>query len=260
MKIKFREVKFSKRIAAELEQINGIIEDYKKQGYKMTLRQLYYQLVSRNVIANKQNEYKKLSRVLTSGRMAGIVDWDAIEDRLRVPSRPYWVNGVNSALEDAHDTYRIDRQKNQSVYVEVWVEKDAISNVLKRVTEEYGIRILVNRGYGSATAIKDVYDRINYQINRGATQAVVLYLGDHDPSGLDMIRDINSRVKEMLKETGRDQDFYIEPIALDALPPEVLDKVLREAIESEISMETYHKVLKEEKQDKTRLRNIIDNI
>lgn len=77
--------------------------------------------------------------------MGGIVDWDAIEDRVRVPSRPYHVSSIAGAIEDTIDQYRLDRMEGQETYVEVWVEKDALSGVLKRVTEKYGINIMVNR-------------------------------------------------------------------------------------------------------------------
>jgi len=197
MKQKFRDTQLGKKSLAHLEKINEIISDYQAQGYKLTLRQLYYQLVSRNVIANHDREYKKLSRVLTDGRMSGIVDWDAIEDRLRVPQNVYSVNDIYEALQDTIDQYRLKRQEGQKNHIEVWVEKDAISNVLKRVTQKYGINILVNRGYGSVTAMKDAYERYVWRIRKGQN-AVILYLGDHDPSGLDMIRDISKRVNEML--------------------------------------------------------------
>ncbi len=141
----------SKTNQAMLLKVNDIIEEYQDEGYKLTLRQLYYQLVSRDIIPNQQKEYAKLSKLLVNGRMGGVVDWDAIEDRLRQPHIPYWVNGIDSAINDTVEQYRLDRMKNQDVYIEVWVEKDALSGVLKIITEEYHIRLMVNRGYSSCT-------------------------------------------------------------------------------------------------------------
>src|SRR3990167_11161259 len=80
--------------------INKIIEEYLKEGYTLTLRQLFYQLVSREIIPNSQKEYAKLSTLLVKGRMAGIVDWAAIEDRIRVPYIPYWVYNIKDAVQD----------------------------------------------------------------------------------------------------------------------------------------------------------------
>jgi len=86
MKEKFRDkLGMSKANIERLETINNIVEEYRRQDFILTLRQLYYQLVSRDVIPNSQKEYAKLSILLTKGRMAGIVDWSAIEDRGRTP-------------------------------------------------------------------------------------------------------------------------------------------------------------------------------
>ena len=197
MKEKFRKVKLSKASLIQLDTINNIIEEYRAEGYKLTLRQLYYQLVSRDIIPNKQSEYNKISKLLKEGRMGGVVDWDAIEDRLRVPYLPYYNSSPRQAIDDAISHYRLDRQKGQDVYLEVWVEKDALSGVLKRITSKYHVNLLVNRGYGSVTAIHDAYERFHERIITGK-KTMILYLGDHDPSGIDMVRDIRERISEML--------------------------------------------------------------
>ncbi len=294
MKQKFRNTKLNKKSMEHLNKINAIIEDYQADGYKLTLRQLYYQLVSRNVIANHVREYKKLSRVLTEGRMAGLVDWDAIEDRLRRPQNVYTVSSVKDALVDTHKQYRLNRQIGQSTHIEVWVEKDAISNILKRVTEKYGVNILVNRGYGSVTAMKDAYDRFEWRIGNHDKDIVILYLGDHDPSGLDMIRDINERISEMLSIDGYAGSFKIKPIALtmeqiktynpppnpakitdtrspqyiaehgrvswevDALPPEALIEILESEIFNLLDVDKYEKRLELEASQKLEIKAFID--
>ena len=196
-KIKFREIKMSRKNQERLDYINEIIEEYQEQGYTLTLRQLYYQLVSRDVIPNKQNEYAKLSTLLKEGRMAGIVDWDAIEDRLRKPSRPAAFDGPQDIIDAAVRQYRKDRQEGQDTHIEVWVEKDALSGVLKRITQKYGISIMVNRGYSSASAMFDSYERF-VDAFRAGQKVKILYLGDFDPSGVDMIRDIKDRVDEFI--------------------------------------------------------------
>lgn len=187
----------NKKNEQQLEIINSIIREYAKEGYRLTLRQLYYQLVSRDIIANQLKEYAKLSNLLVQGRMAGIVDWDAIEDRIRVPYIPYSVDGIEDAIQDTIEQYRLDRQENQEVYIEMWVEKDALSGVLKRITSHYHINLMVNRGYSSCTAMHDAYERFVEKLKLGK-KVVLLYLGDHDPSGLDMDRDIKERLKEFI--------------------------------------------------------------
>lgn len=177
----------------KLSIINEIIEEYRQMGYTLTLRQLYYQLVTRKVIANQIAEYQKLSILLGKGRMGGIVDWNAIEDRVRAPRSPYTVEDPKDALQDAIDTYRIDRSKYQTEYIEVWVEKDALSGVLYPVTSKYSIPLMVNRGYSSITAMYKAYLRLHRKLQYGKN-ITIIYLGDHDPSGLDMIRDIKTRL------------------------------------------------------------------
>jgi hypothetical protein len=226
MKEKFRDIRLSKANKIRLDQINSIIQEYQAQGYRLTLRQLYYQLVSRDIIPNKAAEYGKLSTILKEWRMAWIVDWSAIEDRVRVPDRPYFADSPSDAINDIIRAYRLDRMAGQDTYLEVWVEKDALSGVLKRVTEKYGINIMVNRGYSSVSAMYDAFRR--FKTAHDNNQKVrVIYLGDYDPSGIDMIRDINDRITEFFSyrrsdeemdghwwENYYDMDFEIVPIAL----------------------------------------------
>ncbi len=193
--------------------INNIIEEYQKQDYVLTLRQLYYQLVSRDIIPNKQAEYSKLSTLLKEGRMSGIIDWDAIEDRLRKPSTPPSFESPESILDAAIKQYELPRQTGQKIYLEVWVEKDALSGVLKRVTEKYHIPIMVNRGYSSVSAMYDAFIRF---VHNGAYEdrpVTILYLGDFDPSGLDMIRDIKDRITEF--QEGYNDGWGVEEMGFD---------------------------------------------
>lgn len=219
-KEQFRKVRLSKGNMARLEDINEIIKSYQCQGYVLTLRQLYYQLVSRDIIPNKLAEYSKLSTLLKEGRMGWIVDWNAIEDRLRQPYIPYSVDDIEDAIDDTVKQYRLDRMLGQDTYIEVWVEKDALSGVLKRITKKYHINILVNRGYSSASAMFDAYNRFDNALARDKSSVRILYLGDFDPSGLDMIRDIDSRIREFFApharfwDVGDYLDFEIVPIAL----------------------------------------------
>jgi DNA topoisomerase VI subunit A len=270
---------------ARLLVIAKIIDEYKEQGYVLTLRQLYYQLVSRGIIPNRQAEYSKLSSLLVEGRMAGIIDWDAIEDRLRQPFLPYFVTGIQDAIEDTINYYRLDRQKDQDTYIELWVEKDALSGVLKPITSYYHINLMVNRGYSSCSAIYRAYKRFSRE-ERLDKNIVILYLGDHDPSGLDMIRDIQNRLEEFslstmifeIKHIGLTKEqiekynpppnpakitdpraaWYISEHGetsweVDALNPDVLTKLIRKNVEDLIDMDLFAKQLQQEIKDKKKL-------
>jgi len=287
MKKAFREkLHMSQANKERLELINQIIEQYKQQGYRLTLRQLYYQLVSKDIIPNRVNEYAKLSTLLVKGRMAGHVDWDAIEDRLRRPKLPYLVNDIPDAINDTIEQYRLDRMREQDSYIEVWVEKDALSNVLYRVTQKYGIRLMVNRGYSSCTAMHDAYKRFRFA-ERKNKDLFILYLGDFDPSGLDMIRDVTDRQEEFgvypdithIAITRAQIDKYSPPPnpakvtdprakdyirehgdtswEVDALNPEILHNLLITKIESLIDLDKYNEILEQEKEDKEELKKIM---
>ena len=280
MKEYFRDAALSKSNLEMLDIINDVIEGQRRMGVrKMSLRQLYYQLVTSNIISNKDPEYKKIGHLLKEGRMAGIVDWDAIEDRLRKPQRPYYVTDVADAIDDTVEYYRLDRQIGQPHNLLVIVEKDALSGVLSPTTDEYMVPILVNRGYGSCTAMHDLHVLFDQDERPGK----ILYIGDHDPSGLDMIRDVKERIGEFGTE------IEIEHIALtwdqveefapppnpakikdpraknyinqfggtswevDALEPPVLVSLLEAAIEENMDMSIFRDVMKTEEEEKQTL-------
>lgn len=257
--------------------INDILEEYKMDGYVLTLRQLYYQLVSKDIIPNNDKEYSKLSNILKKGRMAGIVDWAAIEDRVRVPKLPYWVKGVKDAIKDTIEQYRLNRMEGQERKIEIWVEKDALSNVLYRVSSKYHIRLMVNRGYSSVSAMYDAYKRLT-------DGDIILYFGDHDPSGMDMIRDIRERLlefglnidivpvaltMEQIKEFAPPPNpakisdprsgWYIKEYGhtsweLDALPPKELIRLAESNVENIIDLGLYNQMLRKEKEDISELK------
>ena len=137
------------------ENIIRVVDDFSSQGYRMTLRQLYYQLVSQDIIPNRQSEYAKLSTLLTEARMYGLIDWNFIEDRTRVPKRHGQWDDINDIVQSAIKQYRRDRWNDQDNYLEVWVEKDALSGVLLPITEKYHVHLMVNRGYSSASAMHE---------------------------------------------------------------------------------------------------------
>ena len=287
MKEKFRSDKVSSKRLEYISVINSILEEYSKQGYRLTLRQLYYQLVARDKIPNRVQEYSKLSSVLVAARMNGLTDWSMIEDRTRRPHIPYWVRSIKEALVDTIRQYRLDRQKEQEKCVEIWSEKDAVSNILKRVSEYFHIRLMINRGYSSCSAMKMALDRLQLP----GRKTIILYVGDHDPSGLDMIRDIETRLDEFgldsfkvihVALTKEQIDEYNPPPnpakitdprarkyiyehgseswELDALKPNVLEEIVRKNVENYIDLDLFELMIKREKEDKEKLRKIIENI
>lgn len=177
-----------------LRTARGIIEDYQSQGLTLTLRQLYYQFVSKDLLPNTEKSYKKLGTIISRGRLGGYLDWAAIEDRVRVPVRWIEYDNVQQLLLETPQRYRRPRLIGQKTYVELWVEKDALAGILRPLASRYHVTMMVNRGYSSSSAMKEAGDRIRKCCDEyGCTDALILYLGDLDPSGEDMVRDLRER-------------------------------------------------------------------
>lgn len=223
MKEKFKNVNFDGSIKINLgergfwecdkrelcEAIVDICEEYQDNGDTLTLRQLYYQLVSKDAVPNHDKVYKKISSIKDELVYGGKLDWNVFEDRGRVPIDAYYEHNVEDALQRTIRSYKLDRQKGQNNIVEVWTEKDAISGILKKVTLPYGVKLVVNKGYTSSTAIYGAYERFMAEFEEGK-RITILYFGDHDPSGIDMIRDIRDRLTFMFTDGERSQFEEIE--------------------------------------------------
>lgn len=183
-----------------VENIIRIVLKYRAEGYTLTLRQLHYQFVGHDSLyVNHDSAYKKLGNILDDCRYAGLIDWDAIEDRGRVPYMEYSVDDIEDALDDTIAGYKLNRQDGQDTIVELWTEKDALSGILKRPAEQYHVRLCVNKGYSSSSAFYRTYKRVSKIIKEGK-KFIILYFGDHDPSGLDMVRDIRERITLFLTQ------------------------------------------------------------
>lgn len=196
---------------ALIDKINSVIEEYQRQGYSLTLRQCYYQLVARGIIENNERSYKNTGNLINDARLAGLIDWNAIEDRTRNLKRlSHWSN-PQSIIESASDQYMKDTWQGQDYYVEVWVEKEALANVVGRISDELDVPYFCCRGYISQSEMWSASQRFIAQQERGKMVALI-HLGDHDPSGIDMSRDIEER----LLMFGVDSDnFIFKRIALN---------------------------------------------
>lgn len=178
--------------ASAVVKANEIIGEYAAQGFNLTLRQLYYQFVSRDLIANKQSEYKRLGDIISKARRAGLVDWNAIVDRTReLRALPTW-DDPEAILSAVAEQFRTDPWKAQDHYIEVWFEKDALMGVFERPAHEWRLPFFSCRGYASDSEVWAAAQRFR-RIGR-ERDVLVLHFGDHDPSGLDMSRDIEARL------------------------------------------------------------------
>jgi hypothetical protein len=194
----------------------GITSSFMAQGITLTNRQLYYQLVGRDLIPNAIEVYKRICTFLTDARYGGHLDWESIEDRGRVPKKHAEWKNVKDLVESAVYIYRLPRWAGQSYYVELYCEKEAMGSVLEPIADKYHIYFGTNKGYSSASTMYDLAKRIERQLLSGK-KTVVLYLGDHDPSGLDMIRDIRERISEFISNPQGDLEnqFFEQQVEAD---------------------------------------------
>jgi hypothetical protein len=285
-KIKYVDKEFSPTALALIKWSNAIVEDFKKQGYELTLRSLYYQLVTKLVIPNNDKEYKRLGSVINDARLAGLVDWHAIIDRTRnLRGLAHWTN-PQEAVASAAASYTIDRWAKQAHHVEVWVEKDALLGVVGRAASAMDVSYFSCRGYTSQSEMWSASQRLLYYEQKGK-QNVIFHLGDHDPSGVDMTRDIRGRltlfcghkirVKRVALTMEQVEHYGLPPnpaklsdsrskryIArygkssweLDALSPSVLHGLIRKAVKSVRDEKIKNEARDRERTEKHQLQSI----
>lgn len=193
MKIQYEYKDFRKASLDLINKINDIIDEYLAQGYELTLRQVYYQLVARAYIENTERSYKNIGSLINDARLAGLIDWNAIVDRTRnVRVVSHW-NSPADILRSALYSYRLDTRNDQPNYIEIWVEKDALISIVENVAKELDVPCFSCRGYVSQSEMYSAAERFNEMENLGK-ETYILHLGDHDPSGKDMTRDIEERL------------------------------------------------------------------
>lgn len=217
-KIEYIPKRFRRDSLSKIYQAQAICEEYAAQGLTITLRQLYYQFVARALIPNKQTEYNNLGSLINDARLAGYIDWNHLEDRTRnLRSLGHW-NSPADILDSAAWGFRIDKWERQPVYCEVWIEKDALVGVIERACRENDVPYFSCRGYTSQSEIwsaaqrllakSEVRDEYGELTRR---DVVIIHLGDHDPSGIDMTRDVDDRLDLFMTKTDGGWDSGFDP-------------------------------------------------
>lgn len=275
-----------------------IIEEYTEQRLVLTLRQLFYQCVTRMIVPNTERAYKNLGVTVSKARVAGYLDWGAIEDRGRQPKIPSEFENLTELVEAALRSYRLDRWAGQQYYAELWVEKDALASVLAPLAREFHVPLMVNKGYSSQSAMYASAKRImfgcevdeRHRSHLDERPAKIMYLGDHDPSGQDMVRDIQRRLNLYTRDA---YDIHVQTVALttaqvreydpppnptklkdpraekyielhgyecwevDALDPSTLQSLIRFEFEHIIDITMMDKIKEQEVRDKKTLRDAV---
>lgn len=285
-KIQYKEIRFRQSSLNLIELVNEVINDYKAQGYELTLRQVYYQLVARGYIPNNERSYKNIGNLINDGRLAGLIDWYAITDRTRnLRGNSHWDTPAE-VIESAKYSYLLDKWEGQPNYVEVWVEKDALVDVVGQACRPLDVPYFSCRGYTSQSEMWMAAQRFRRQNFR--EQRIIIHLGDHDPSGIDMTRDIQERLDmfgadvyvKRVALTMEQIDFYSPPpnpakitdsrcdkyIAqyghesweLDALEPKVITDLIKEQVTMYRDDDLYQQVCSKERREKQELQMLCD--
>lgn len=283
--IAYKSMNFRQATLDVIEKANQVITAYQAQGYSLTLRQLYYQFVSRGWIANNMREYKKLGDIISNARQCGLIDWNALEDRTRVLHGTSFWTSPDQIIRAAAQGYVTDRWRDQDVHVEVWVEKEALVDVIARSANRWDLNYFACKGYASDSAMWRAARRLAAKEREGKT-TVVLHLGDHDPSGIDMTRDNQERLWNFrartevrrlalnmdqveayspppnpAKMTDSRADDYVarygdESWELDALEPTVLDELVTAEIEGLVDQAAWDASTEELEEERSQLRKI----
>ena len=289
MRERFIEKNFRQQSIEKIHLVNSILREYQAENYDLSLRQLYYQMVARGYIENSQKSYNRLGELVNDARLAGYIDWEMIKDRGRETiSLPHWKT-PGDIIKDAAKQFALDKWKEQPNYIEVMVEKQALEGVLIPVCNSLDIKFTANKGYSSASALYETGQRLYKQLIAGKN-VYILYLGDHDPSGIDMTRDIYERlsmfsynhieVKRLAlnmdqikvlqppenpaKETDSRYSSYIEKYGLaswelDAIEPRALARIVIDAVESLLDPDLWDQALNRENEIKKELAELASN-
>lgn len=205
-KIRYKEIRFQQKSLDLIELVNQVVDEYSAQGYELTLRQVYYQLVARGYIPNNERSYKNVGSLINDGRLAGLIDWHSVTDRTRnLRSESHWDTPAD-VIASARYSYNLDKWKGQPNYVEVWVEKDALVDIVGQACSPLDTPYFSCRGYTSQSEMWSAAQRFIRQKQR--KKRIIIHLGDHDPSGIDMTRDIQERL-EMFGA-----DVFVKRVAL----------------------------------------------
>lgn len=289
MKEKFVNKRFSNENLNLIKICDGILSEYRAQGYRLSLRQLYYQLVARDHVENNLKSYSRVGNVVSDARLAGLLDWEMIEDRGReVHQNSHWKNPAG-ILRSAAYSFRMDKWVGQENYVEVFVEKDALSGILLPVCQRLDVKFTANKGYSSSSAMYEAAKRITEAGYDERRNVHIIYLGDHDPSGIDMTRDIRERFtlftresidfevhrlalnydqvemwnppKNPAKQTDSRYESYVKEFGessweLDAVEPEKLAKLVSSQIDSLIDFDLWDEIEEKENEYKNELKEL----
>ena len=285
----YKKINFHAATLKTIEVANGIIDEYEGAGIPMSLRQLYYQMVARGHIENTEKSYDRVGSVINDGRMAGLVSWTAIEDRGRNLLGHETFKTPEGAMQWlSKSKYKIDMWEDQPYRPEVWVEKAALEGVVGTICDKLRVDFFSCRGYNSQSEQWRAGRRLAGYAAKGQ-RPIIFHLGDHDPSGIDMTRDNRDRLSMFAGapvmvirlalnmnqvrqydpppnpaklSDSRAEDYVKEhgysSWELDALSPDVIMKLIEEAVTEIRDEKLWAKAELLEQQDQAAIMDMIE--
>jgi len=250
----------------------------------MTVRQLFYQMVSRQLIDKTEKQYDTVGRLATQMRRSGELPYSWLADSTRWMRKPNSHGSLEGFLTEQQTLYRRDLWQDQDAYVEVWLEKDALAGVLVEATQYWDVPLMVCRGYASLSFLHSAAGKIR-DVNK---PTFLYYFGDCDPSGRDIPRAVETALREMApgaditfevvavtdqqiidfnlptrptKNTdSRSKNFEGESVEVDALPPRELIRICRNCIEQHIDDDVLARHTIVENAERQTLTTIVGNM
>ncbi len=272
--------KRTRRTKKALERVKRAILKViaKEHPQAMTVRQIFYRLVSCGAIAKTEKEYKStVVRLLRDMRLSGDIPFSAIDDYTRYVRKPKTYSSAWEALREMARAYRRAIWDNQAVQVEIWLEKDALAGVLMPVTKRWDVPLLVTRGYPSVTCLHEAAERLAAV----GKPALLYYIGDHDPSGLDIPRQVEEGIRDFVpdlrltfrrvavteeqiqewglptrptkKQDSRSKGFQGESVEVDAIEPAQLRDLAERCIKRHVDEQALSKLKAAEKRERDML-------
>lgn len=199
---KAKDLGISPPIYCFIRECKAIAESMRDRYGLITIRQLYYQLVSKKIIVNSQGSYDNFNHHLTTAREKDLIDYEIFEDRSRYIITPASVSmrtdskdHIKKIIKMSLNPPDLDIWENQQYYVEIWIEKDALVRLFSAVTNKMQVALFPSRGYTSVTKIEEARKRFKENAEMKRKKGILLYAGDLDPSGMDIYQNIRNKFK-----------------------------------------------------------------
>lgn len=279
-------IKRDRRTSAQIQSIRDALYSVLESDHPMTVRQVFYQMTSLGTVPKTEAAYKGIvCRLLAEMRLQGQIPFGWISDNTRWMRKPDTYDSLEDALAYNLQTYRRSLWTRMPAYVEIWIEKDALAGVVLSVTAQWDVPLMVTRGYPS---LSYTYEAAQVIAKRDKP-AYIYYMGDYDPSGLDIARTLEERLREFApdaeihfdriavtpdqieywnlpsrptkKQDTRSKRFgNADSVELDAIPAHNLRSLVEGAILQHLDTDEFYRLQDIERAERETLAQVVSNM